>query len=643
MSLEYSGIPNFSKDRELKLQATAINKLDQFISIKTKNPLPEDYTFDEINKLYIKGEVLKKAIGDINPAGFIPVEPSASVVGSLQRRAGVPPYDVITFGLFKEACEYIASRGQAFDEDYIMKFNFIDPVLASTSTSTTYKGISPNGKDWITCFLEMLSPVAGLMIAGKMIQFHSVVTPEQGTDQYGGTGEKRTEGLIALPAAIALMIELGLTIEAFRQLYKPDDFPSDVYNTYSELSNDPKRRAEVLNAAGYDYQALRTNQTFDDYKKIKEYCINYIQANRDTLNYDHWISYSMAVDGQQIVRPAAAMAPLYSNKWKKFYDTGFINEQDITIDILEEMSNDEFMKDAAIFSFNAGIAGYLGQVYIDMNTMYNQMYQHLTYTVDPAIICCIVWYMGPINTDFLKSISAMLSIAGLEINSRMPKLDNLSEAANMILLNMVSTYLNIILDKVLFTIVDKMYEVRSDLLNEAITYCPGVGALFSIANFALQFVLNLINEIFNHLRMHGGRLQAKSELYHVTVSDRKDIITIKKMIDSIIFQVDSVKGICNQEVANSFSNEKLADLTLDFVTFELNKLYPVLEVNETNRRKHFINIPPVKSKNNIEIPGSDNFGNLYTENQTTPACGEDNGATRGLLIGKSIADILKGN
>jgi len=645
MSLEYSGIPNFSKERELKLQSITLNKLDQFASSTPKKPRPEDSTFDEINKLYIKGETLKKAIGDINPAGFIPVESESAVISSLQRLSISSPYNIITFGLFKKACEHISSRGQAFNEDYILKFNAIDPVLASTSTTTTYKNISNNGNDWITAFLEMLSPIAGIMIAGKMVQFHSAITPEQGTDQYGGTGEKRTEGLIALPAAIALIIELGLTADAFKKLYKQNDFPSDIFSTYEDLMSNPSKRAEALNAAGYDYEALRTNQTFDDYKKVKEYCINYIQSNREDLSYSHWISYSMAVDGQQIVRPAAAMAPLYSNKWKQFYDTGFINEKDITTDITEENTTEDFLKDAAIFSFNAGIAGYLGQLYVNMNNMYNSMYQHLTYTIDPKIICCLVWYMGPINVDFLKSISSMLSIAGLEINTRMPRIDNITEAANIIMMNMVSTYMNIILDRILMTLVNKLYSVDLGILNQSIFLCPGVGIIIELASIALDFVLNILNEIFNHLRMSTNRIQAKADLFHVAISDSKGFLTIKKMIDSIIMQVENVNGICNTETDKTtiIDNQTIADKTLDFVTFELDKLYPVLVLSEPNRRKHFINIPPVSSKMKIEVPGFDRNGNSYTENQFTPDCGADNSATKGIILGKSIADTLKGN
>ena len=154
MGLDYSGIPEFSRDRDLFISSLSDNLLSSAIEEDSRDSI-EDRIFDDVARTYLKGEALKEALGNMDQAGFIPVESMSKVISSIQRvNPDADSYDVITFGLFKEACEFLHSRSTSMNEEFLGAYNIIDPDLqAQTITSVHKSTTKDSGDDWISDFL----------------------------------------------------------------------------------------------------------------------------------------------------------------------------------------------------------------------------------------------------------------------------------------------------------------------------------------------------------------------------------------------------------------------------------------------------------------------------------------------------------
>ena len=579
----------------------------------------------------------------MDSAGFIPVEDQASVVASIQRLyPGADSYYLITFGQFQKACEFLADRSQAFDEDFILKLDVIDPKLEHTTITKTHKSVSDDGNDWISSFLEALSPFAGLIIAGKMMQLYSSFAPEEGVDSNGAFGESRSQGLIAAPIAIALLIELGLSVIEYKKLYGKNT-PTHIDQHFDELSNDPAKREKILTEAGYDYSALRANQKFNDHRAIKEYALRYISIHSDQLNYDHWISYSHVVDSQILVRSAAAMAPTFSGKWRQYYGLGN-NEVTTETQIFE--SNSTINGPLAV-TLNNALAGYLSSLNLNISGSYDGIYQALSYRVDPHLICCLVWFLGPMSLDTLKKISQVLRLSTLQINGEFGDFFSyLAESTSTILLSMMSYYLSVILDRLLHALYEKIFALTDNDILDALKICLGFEIVLNGIAYALNSVLRFLEDLFDQLRALLNKLVNKSKTTANLIVERRGMYSIIKLIEAVIAQADTIQHICpvdNKDNTNQFANQDITDRTLDFVAINLPNLYPVLDMPESDRRKHFSEIKPVTlSRLGFEIPGTDENGQPDVFIKKPAECGSESAAVKGVTLGQRLADKLKG-
>lgn len=642
MPLDYQGVPQFSRERSLFLSRIDTNQLSTFVEKQTLTKTPADTVFDEITKLFIKGEVLKNGLANMNPAGFIPVEAGASVITSIQRLyPGNDNYQSITFGMFKTACEAVAERYSALDENFILNFNAVDPKLENSSVTVTHKSIKIDSSDWLTQFLDRLSPFAGMLIAGKMADLSFLISPQLDVNSEGGTGAFKSWGAQGTPVAISLLIELGFGIYEYNRTFKNhSNIPNEVHQAMQSLHNDPAKREQILTDAGFDYSSLKSNQSYNDSKAIKDYALAYISRNQDNLNFHHWIAYSQVVQSQSIVRSVTAMAPTFSNKWRKFYKIG--STTDTQIDVLtvsEEVTGLEI-------ALNNSLSSYIGHLNDELSQSYNNIYQSFVYQVDPKLICCLVWFLGPIDLDSLKKLSTILTIASTAASfNPAAMLIDIGEGVMVSLTNMLCYYLNIVLDQVIRQISLKLFNIPPLEIDLFVRYCLGINLVFNALEFALNYIIGFIESILDYLHSIARKLSSRQNLLSVSNANSRALMTLKAFIDHIISSISAVQPLCEDKHSGaSISNDQIADQTFNFVTAALPQLFPVIQLSESDKRKHFSNLRPFDLPAlGIEVPGTTPQGasTVYTKGSPTE-CGSENSAVKNIELGKRFADYLRG-
>ncbi|MHA2066051.1 MAG: hypothetical protein ACXABY_16895 [Candidatus Thorarchaeota archaeon] len=647
MGLDYSGTPKQPFRRDL---TDTINRLRQN-KVELLDEEPEnrdDALFNDIARVFIKGDKLQKGLGEMNPAGFIPVEQESDVIFSIQRVDPTLSTDRITFGLFKEACEFIAAQGQNIDEQFMLNLTEVDVNSINRKIVTHTKGQTNESDDFLSQFLTALSPFAGIMIMGFLNDLASLNSPKVGVPDGTNSGQQvplwHAQGL---GVGISMLIELGLGVAAFMATTGEDtnSLKPEIRSRIDELSKDPAQRKQLLEEAGYDYEALKKNKKFDDYTAIKDYSIQYISRQNNNLNYDHWIAWVNVNDNQSLLRGALAMAPTYSQKWRRFYDTNDVESFENVADQNVIDDPEQVLIDGAI----AGMRSYFSTLWSISNDHYDQT--HLVYTMqlDARFMCCIIWFLGPLDIKSLEGISDILRLLSFDVKLNIPDMISfITAGAASNLLNMISVYINKVIDGIYNNIMDKLFSIPRNDWEVAIKYCIGIQVLFNIIEKAFVKVISTINEIIDHLE-HTLRikLQAKSHAYIQVSAERRFLTTLAALVDAIAAKLEFAQTHCNfpNETDPQKINDLAAEAAVDFVTNEVAELYPTLDLPEDVRRKFFSGIPGFTTDNlGIEIPGSDSVGqqaDLEREDQIFE-CGDGARALEGLAIGKKIADIMRG-
>jgi hypothetical protein len=649
MSLNYKG-PEKELVRKRDLEAIDFNaeRLRDFVE-KEKLEAGPDKIFDDLASTYLKGEALKEAIGNMNPAAFIPVEPGASVIASIQRLApDMESYDVITFGLFKDACDHISGRYTSFDEDFILNFNHIDPNLASTTIKKQHKNIKLSGADWITEFLVSASAYAGMMIGGYVSDIFGSSIERFTAESDSSGNEPKLWSLQGLAAGVALMVELGVTYVLIKQSFEAmPTLNKDVESTFIEMQNDPQKRREALEEAGYDYDSLRANQKYDDYKAVKEYSLQYIAANPKALQYDHWSGYLQTASMQTTVKYALSFAPQFSLKWKKF----------LVPDATEGLEEGTVSSESSeLKPINVSVSGFISLASNRANDSYNELYNAYTFTVDTLALCCVLFFIGPINTDRLKTMVKIMDAADITLSFGVEGLRMNAENFSVVVLSLVASYINKLADKQLKDLAYNLVFVREDILSELIEICPFLEGFIRIFDYAIAYIFDLLNRaldsINDYLLKDGEAILVNSR----TTVERRYSMTLSEMVKSVLKKIDLAKtaiaidafiDVCDLEAQADNPNisvEIAAEAAVTFVATELPDLFPILEMPEVSRRKHFSNLSGYTTdKIKVEVGGTDGDGIPQMPKsfeERVHECGKESTLIKNATLGKLFAQAV---
>jgi hypothetical protein len=644
MGLDYNGIPEFSRKRDLFISSLEDNLLSSVIEEDSRDSI-EDRIFDDIARTYLKGEALKEALGDMDKAGFIPVEASSKVISSIQRvNPDADNYNVITFGLFKEACEFLHSRSTSLNEEFLGTYNIIDPDLQGQTITSVHKNtVKDSGDDWISDFLIAGSAVAGIMLTGYLSDLFTTNAPKATAPD----NEVKQWGAQGATIAVALLIELGITYAVMLSKFGGSNTVDlETLNSFKDLENDPVGRNKILSDAGYDYEALRKNQEFDDYTAIKDYSIQYIKAQKEQQKYQHWVSWISVVANQGLVKHGLAMAPVFSEKWASFSNEGESSSSG------GESDSDVFdlAKDKVVSNFNNGLKSYLSNLVSASNNAYNSTYSAYNFQLDERVLCCIIYFMGPLDVSALKSISSILKLALIRFNISFGNLTSfLLDASLTSILNMATTYASKLISKMSDEILSTFFGLPKNDLEAILKICIGMDWLLKIINEAMAAIVKMIEDLLNQLRLAIKLIAGKTELMSITIAENRAALTIVSMIDSIAQNIEHANAVCQTKVDDedlpSINNYDAADAAINFVAVELPNLFPVMDMNQEDRRKYFRDIPGFETEVlGIVVPGTDSKGNQLRPlefSDPVTDCASQSMASESIALGRKLSELFK--
>lgn len=649
MSLDYNGyISSFERKRDLTLGKIDRRDVDTVLDSPGRQPV-SDTIFDNVARLYLKGEALLDALGEMAPAGFIPVEAESSVISSIQRLRPEGPYNEISFGFFKEACEHIANRATALDEDFVLNFTAIDPNLESSTVTKTYKEVSDSGDDWISQFLIGASSFAGMMLAGYIGDVFGSNAPRA----TGPDNEPKQWFLQGLPVGVSLLIELGLTYAALKTLYGDSaTLNPDVDNKFVELTNNPQLRREILEGAGYDYDALQGNQKFNDYKAVKEYALTYISRHQEVANYDHWIGWLQTLESQMMVRHAFAMAPTFSTKWERLYESGSFQPEEEEVDLFsvqypEDTESDEFsIKDA----LTAPLKNYLSTMLTVTNPVYDKLYSTYNFELDERTLCCLIYFLGPMDGTALQRLADVLKLGTFHLSIDIKNiLAFITDSALSALLSMLTSYLNKLIQGLLNNIFEALFSIPESDLEAFIKLCVGIDWIFAILDEIISATIEQLQKVIDSLAFAIESITNKAGFGCEIAVDRKVIITIAALLEAIADKIDEVGEICqltkDKDDVVTFDNEAAAAAAVEFVSVSLPEMYPIMDMPEENRRKYFSNVPGFETRRlGIQVQPSDERGIINpptTIEEAAIDCGANMRAAQSLILGRKFSEALK--
>jgi hypothetical protein len=451
-----------------------------------------------------------------------------------------------------------------------------------------------------------------------------------------------------MPVGVALLIELGINLGAFSSLLgsQSNSINEDVVGKFNELANDPSKRKEILEGVGYDYEKLRSNKKYDDYVAIRDYCIQYISRQSSNLNYDHWIAWLNVNENQELLRGAVAMAPMYSEKWKNFYDTKDVQVFERSI---EEESLAEDLGQNPEEGAIAGLQSYFAQILSVSNDHYDKTFQVYSMQIDSRLMCCILWFVGPLDTESLDDISEILRYLSLNVKINIhDMIAFITEGAATAVLNMLSVYSNRLINDLFNNIMDKLFKIPSNEYEVALKYCIGVDILFKLIgkgfDSIIELVFSILEELRNTINIHVGN---KPRAFIQVSAERRYLTTLAALIDAIVANIELAQKNCRFDTDDNPQkiNDLAAAAAVDFVSDQLPDLYPVMSMPEDIRRKFFGGVNQFATEGlGLPVPGYDQLGNqeeISREDQIFE-CGEGARAVEGLKIGKKIADIMEG-
>ena len=644
MDLDYSGIPEPEFKRELRDQ---LNLLASDAVVLTQVVTEDEATtaFNDIAKAFIKGDKLKKALSDLNPAAFIPVQEGAAVRASLARLG--EDVNIITYGLFKTAVEFLNARGDAIDENFLISIDTIDPNEASKKITSIHKDIGDTDNDWLTDFLLNLAPLAGLTIAGYLNDLafsrsEKVPTPD-GSNSGTQTQQQHLQGI---GVGIALLIEVGVTLVALDILLEPfnDNDDGQVASAYKDLKDNPDKRKEILEDAGYDYEALRRNKKFDDYMAVKQYALEYISRQSQDIQFDHWIAFVNVADNQGLLASSLAMAPMYSKKWKKYQNTSSVEAFTQTTLTEEEESE---LEDAVASGLNRGLRDYFGSLLQVSNDHYNKTLQVYSMMIDERLLCCILWFVGPMDVSFLSKVGDILHILGARTAINWKSLiSRLGEGLARAVSNLLLSYVGMFVDKIFNDVLEKMLKIPGSDWAVAIKKCIGIDILFELLQTAWVAIFKEVSKLVASLQSMISDLGGKATASVEIAAERRWIITLGGLIQAVVDKVEAANQACefDKKLSGEALNDIAAEAAVQFVIDNSSNIkYPVIQLSDELRNKFFKDVPEFRTKSlNLPVPGLDEQGR--TESLTTEdivsECGENGRAAEGLAIGKKIADII---
>jgi len=408
--LDFNGINQEAKPRELS--ETVGNNIPDHSQDKAAPPetdVLEEVTsaiFTNLGKTYLKGEVLRKGLGLMEPGQFITVTEDAEKVSAACRRIASEPTKsgvIIPYSVYTRCVDILSDAQWQIRRVY----ENID-IPPDTESHSKYTVKQYNNKGGILNFIQQFfngDGIAGailtaLAIAPFQLPGFSVMSVEQGTKAYF---------IAQVPPAIALFIELGIKAYRLKEFLKNSGKLSpEVEDLIDELDSNPIARKEALGSAGIDYESFIDSSQTDDANVIIQYCNEYISANGylGPKNYDHWVAYGCVSARQNIVRAAFDSATDYSKDFSEAFNRNVPNPDYGSGPVTAAYGVKPTTK------INNVIASHFNELDQTTNDIYNDILNSFIYQVSDSDLCCVSF---DTKIQHKNGINNILDLVGKEI------------------------------------------------------------------------------------------------------------------------------------------------------------------------------------------------------------------------------------
>lgn len=597
--LDFNGINQEAKPRELS--ETVGNNIPDHSQDKAAPPetdVLEEVTsaiFTNLGKTYLKGEVLRKGLGLMEPGQFIPVTEDAEKVSAACRRIASEPTKsgvIIPYSVYTRCVDILSDAQWQIRRVY----ENID-IPPDTESHSKYTVKQYNNKGGILNFIQQFfngDGIAGailtaLAIAPFQLPGFSVMSVEQGTKAYF---------LAQVPPAIALFIELGIKAYRLKEFLKNSGKLSpEVEDLIDELDSNPIARKEALGSAGIDYESFIDSSQTDDANVIIQYCNEYISANGylGPKNYDHWVAYGCVSARQNIVRAAFDSATDYSKDFSEAFNRNVPNPDYGSGPVTAAYGVKPTTK------INNVIASHFNELDQTTNDIYNDILNSFIYQVSDSDMCCLVEVFGSLDPEILRLLATVLRLAAIDLNAELARLqdaffrqlNNLSAAA----IYQIIERLRSLEDKFAVKILRSLQDVLPRF-----EHCPSLKDISFAISMSLGSLRSQIDKLLMDVLFAIDRLGMPSTLSWRVPADRRFLLTISKILDTLALKLEAADVCARKDIDQKQYDSALTDAK-DQAAYEITHTLLTegspasIQLTDVEIKKYFPDLKASKSKN----------------------------------------------
>jgi len=313
----------------------------------------------------------------------------------------------------------------------------------------------------------------------------------------------------------------------------------------------------------------------------------------------------------------------------------------------ETVEEDLDLEVAVAKGLNRGLRDYFSSLLQVSNDHYNRTLQVYSMQIDERVLCCLIWFVGPLDVAYLRKISNILHILGARSSINWKSLlSRLGEGTAREVANMLLGYLGVAVEDIFNDVLEGLFEIPGDDWDVAIKNCVGIELLFNLIESAWLEIFFEINKLMKSLQSMIKDLQSKGNLSVEIAAERRWLVALAGLLRAVIDKIEGAQEACSFDLSSDPSqvNDLAAEAAVQFVVTELNtEVFPTISLSEDLRRKFFRNVPEFEtSRLKLPIPGLDDTGHQQdlTAADKLFECGENGRAIRGLAIGQKIANMI---
>jgi hypothetical protein len=577
-----------------------------------------------------KANIIMQASEKVARKYTIPVPVTAIEVRKAVARQddNQPNGDLINFSLFIRMVDIIEDRGKSVDFS-ILNDHVADPlanrrdILQKIDKRLKTDDLLPfylfGGQLLI---LYLMSEIQGM--------FRAPDTAQTGVDPVGGGPASAAVAIKQYIVGIAITLAVLGIQEAVKYVIQmmvndPDLDTSFMNDIEGDIGEAKRRNLSPL------VKKAKKFMGFDDYVTITRYCIKYISKTNER-GYEFWLSYFMARKMRFKAGIRLGFKHLYVSDSAQIDPNGsFVRDpgqpppagSNIVADIATNLAANAI--DIAITEVPFNYVCAREEEVTFMERGLDALAQILDTKLARDVICCLVAFLGNVDTKILSAIRTLLNayvninIVNLDL-AMTNMLDFLLSWLRDAILEMIWALIQILYDKIVQLVLDFFESLGLDM--DIIIECPLILDLILALLDAIDDVLQLLNDIVvKYVEMimdeidgffgldTNGSDEAKSSTGALNnIYIKKRMRTILLLLDQVVGAIENSLNFCSQQEFEGLSPKEQEN----FITFEsivdspaVKDLDDYLDIDYSLKETHFPNAGRIELSDGRIIPSYD--------------------------------------